>query len=62
MEMFCEHLTKHNCNLKCNNLAIASKYPEVEFLELQYLTQKHKFKALFNIYLFVNNLKHNHKR
>lgn len=38
MEMLCEFLTKCNYSLKSNNLAIALKHPEVEFLELQYLT------------------------
>lgn len=38
MEIWCEFLTKCNNSLKCNNLAIALKHPEGEFVELQYLT------------------------
>lgn len=38
MEMLCEFLSKCNYSLKCKNLAIALKHPEVEFVQLLYLT------------------------
>jgi len=38
MEMLFKFLTKCNYGPKCNNLAIALKRAELEFLELHYLT------------------------